>query len=259
MKTIPIILGSKTIPKELYLGFQGENEVTCFQFDFSSFINEFGRGYIGLVHSRPNDRNAYPCEFVVDGNKATWTIRQADTKYEGIGECQLTYIIDNEIKKTEIFKTRILRSLGTQGSVPQAYTAWVNQVLQAAADAQEAKDAILDMTATAEISETGDTPGVTVTKTTIDDHFNLDFNFANIKGEKGDPGKDGVTEHNLLDNLDFPNQHPIEAITGLQDALDTKLESKDLASVAFTGEMNDLKTTLPSILYCGTSTEVVDC
>lgn len=259
MKTIPIILGSKTIPKELYLGFQCENEVTSFQFDFSSFINEFGRGYIGLVHSRPYDRNAYPCEFIVDGNKATWTIHQADTKYEGIGECQLTYIVNNEIKKTEIFKTRILRSLGTQGSVPQAYTAWVNQVLQAAADAQEAKDAILDMTATAEISETGDTPGVTVTKTTIDDHFNLDFNFANIKGEKGDPGKDGVTEHNLLDNLDFPNQHPIEAIIGLQDALDTKLESKDLASVAFTGEMNDLKTTLPSILYCGTSTEVVDC
>ena len=259
MKTIPIILGSKTIPKELYLGFQGENEVTCFQFDYSNLIKEFGKGSLGLIHARPYDKHGYPCELILDGNTATWTIYQADTKYDGIGECQLTYIVDSEIKKTQIFKTKILKSIGSQGVVPQAYTAWVNQVLQAAAHAQEAKDAILDMTATAEISETGDTPGVTVTKTTIDDHFNLDFNFANIKGEKGDPGKDGVTEHNLLDNLDFPNQHPIEAIIGLQDALDTKLESKDLASVAFTGEMNDLKTTLPSILYCGTSTEVVDC
>ena len=31
-----------------------------------------------------------------------------------------------------------------------------------------------------------------------------------------------------------------------------------LSQVAFSGEMNDLRTTLPSILYCGTSTEVVD-
>lgn len=36
------------------------------------------------------------------------------------------------------------------------------------------------------------------------------------------------------------------------------LTPADLAEVAITGEMNDLKTTLPSILYCGTSTEVVD-
>ena len=30
----------------------------------------------------------------------------------------------------------------------------------------------------------------------------------------------GITEHNLLTNRDLPDQHPIGAITGLQDALD---------------------------------------
>lgn len=31
----------------------------------------------------------------------------------------------------------------------------------------------------------------------------------------------GITEHNLLSNRDIPDQHPISAITGLQEALDT--------------------------------------
>ena len=39
---------------------------------------------------------------------------------------------------------------------------------------------------------------------------------------------------------DEPDQHPIGAITGLQDALDSKLSAIDI-----------------SIIYCGTSTEVV--
>lgn len=255
MKIIPIILGSKTMPRELYIGFQGENEVTSFQFDFSSFINEFGRGYIGLVHSRPNDRNAYPCEFIIDGNKATWAIRQADTKYEGIGECQLTYIVNNEIKKTEIFKTKILRSLGTQGSVPQAYNAWVNQVLQAAADAIQARDEFLGTTATAEVDENVGIPNVVVTRTTVDGHYNFDFNFTNLKGEPGEV----ISDHSALDNRDLPNQHPIEAISGLSEELAAKANISDLSQVAFTGQMSDLLTTTPTILYCGTATEVVHC
>lgn len=36
------------------------------------------------------------------------------------------------------------------------------------------------------------------------------------------------------------------------------IDDAGLADVAFTGEMNDLKTTLPSVLNCGTSTEVVE-
>lgn len=51
----------------------------------------------------------------------------------------------------------------------------------------------------------------------------------NASFELGDPAPieatfsldvQGITEHNLLSNRDLPDQHPIDAITGLREALD---------------------------------------
>ena len=50
----------------------------------------------------------------------------------------------------------------------------------------------------------------------------------------------GTMLHDRLQNRDLPDQHPIAAITGLQDALDSKVNVIDI-----------------SVIYCGTSTEVV--
>ena len=58
-------------------------------------------------------------------------------------------------------------------------------------------------------------------------------------------------DHNKLRNRDLTDQHPIGAITGLQDILDS------LAPVAFTGAAEDLIWPNPLILYCGTASEVV--
>ena len=49
-----------------------------------------------------------------------------------------------------------------------------------------------NITATGSISEDGGNPSVTVTKTGTVDNPNLEFNFKNIKGEKGDPGADST-------------------------------------------------------------------
>lgn len=73
-----------------------------------------------------------------------------------------------------------------------------------------------------------------------------------IDGESGlDILEDGEGEKVIVDNLgtflhdelihrDYPNQHPISAIEGLEDAMSGKLSPSDI-----------------SIIYCGTSTEVV--
>ena len=63
---------------------------------------------------------------------------------------------------------------------------------QSATDAEAAKDAILNMTATAEGLPAGSTP--TVTKTEIGGIFNLAFGIpAGEKGAQGDPGTPGAT------------------------------------------------------------------
>ena len=47
------------------------------------------------------------------------------------------------------------------------------------------------ITATAEITGGTGTPSVSATKTTSDKNINFDFNFKNLKGEKGDTGEQG--------------------------------------------------------------------
>ena len=64
----------------------------------------------------------------------------------------------------------------------------------------------------------------------INSSFNLDFSLNNQSFES-DFGTlqevmvGGVTDHNELLNRDADNQHPISAITDLEDELDGKLEN----------------------------------
>ena len=64
-------------------------------------------------------------------------------------------------------------------------------------------------------------------------------------------------DHNKLRNRDLTDQHPIGAITGLQDILDSVPLTSSLAQVAFSGAAEDLIWPNPLILYCGTASEVV--
>lgn len=61
----------------------------------------------------------------------------------------------------------------------------------------------------------------------------------------------GTFDHNALDNRDMENQHPMSAITGLLEFVNS------LATVAFTGKLEDLTSDTVTILNCGTSTEVI--
>lgn len=76
-----------------------------------------------------------------------------------------------------------------QGKAEDAQAAAVS----AKNDAVAAKTAIEDMTATASVADNvPGTPSVTVTKSTISGHENLDFVFSHVKGAKGDQGAQGV-------------------------------------------------------------------
>ena len=58
---------------------------------------------------------------------------------------------------------------------------------------------------------------------------------------EGGTGGSGTMYHELLEHLDWPNQHPIEAITGLQDALNGKASADHVHSWA---SLTDKPTTL---------------
>lgn len=49
-----------------------------------------------------------------------------------------------------------------------------------------------------------------------------------------------ATSHTDLTDRDVADQHPMSAITGLEDALDAKADTADLSAVATSGDYDDL-------------------
>ena len=85
-------------------------------------------------------------------------------------------------------------------------------------------------------------------------HFNTDNDFGVVIDSIYEVVEN---DHNKLINRNLADQHPIGAITGLQDILDSVPLTSDLAQVAFTGAAEDLIWPNPLIIYCGTASEVV--
>lgn len=71
----------------------------------------------------------------------------------------------------------------------QTIEEWITEQVETV---DEDRQSIENMSATASVDNNTGTPAVTVTKTTVSDHVNLDFAFVNIKGAKGEDGADGA-------------------------------------------------------------------
>lgn len=91
----------------------------------------------------------------------------------------------------------------------------------------------------------------------IDGKVKIDSKVNGGVGISSGPIISGTKYHDKLENRQLPDQHPIEAITGLTEVLSEKVNNNELATVAFSGLLNDLTSDGFTVLYCGTSTEVI--
>lgn len=172
------------------LGVQTDSRVTEVAFDLTPLIAETGDGTAVAFHMRPTDANAYPCATYREDNLLVWQVTDSDTAIAGNGQVKVVMENDDKVINTITKSTVIFKTFASDGEVPEPYQAWVNQIIQAASDAQDAKDSIEAMTATASINDTYGTPTVAVEKTTVDNHVNLDFDFENLRGN-------GITDAEL--------------------------------------------------------------
>ena len=117
--------------KKLILGRQGENLITAIRFPIQRWIDEFGNGTFLLVHKRSQDKEAYPCATHLEGDELIWEIYSSDVEYVGDGLAQLSLLIGEKVAKSEVFHTSTLRSLDATENPPEAWRAWVDQVLEA--------------------------------------------------------------------------------------------------------------------------------
>lgn len=125
----------------LPLGKQGENLARKIQFDISRWISTFGPGTVQLLHQRSGDEAPYPVAVEREGNLAVWTVTNADTAAPGTGHTELQYYVGDALAKSETWMTKVLASLGDASETPpEAQQGWVDQVLQAGAEAAEAAE-----------------------------------------------------------------------------------------------------------------------
>ena len=131
-----ITVNVEALPVELRLGYTGENIVGQVLFDYSAWAEEFGEGTLGLVVKRSQDPLPYPALLDAQGRVAAWTLTAVETHYKGWGEGQVTYIVDDAIKKSSVFTFFIRKSLGNGTDPPDAYGQWIEQLLDLSADTQ---------------------------------------------------------------------------------------------------------------------------
>ena len=114
MRTITVT-GNETIQ----IGRRGENQAT--QIIWTNILENwrtmYGNGVVQLSVRRPNDTDPYPAACEVIGNDIMWTIQAADTAQNGAGECELSYIVDAVLVKSQTWDTMIARSLTGDGTV----------------------------------------------------------------------------------------------------------------------------------------------
>jgi hypothetical protein len=104
----------------IYLGVQGENDAEGVEFDISTWIEEYGAGLAYMYIRRQGDEATYFKTLPIVEGVAKWLFDAADTARSGEGQAQLLYVVDEVVKKTEVFITTTDRSMD-QGPGPDPY------------------------------------------------------------------------------------------------------------------------------------------
>lgn len=126
----------------LPLGHQGENEAQriIWRGLADSWARLYGEGVFALTALREGDSAPYPASLKSENGDVIWTLSNADTAKAGEGMAELTYTVGGVIAKSRTWRTVVEPSLSANGTTkpPAAYQNWVDEVLQAAADAETA-------------------------------------------------------------------------------------------------------------------------
>ena len=125
----------------LPLGRCGENLTRQIVFDISNWESLYGVGTAELIYQRPTDERPYIMEITREKSRIHWKITAEHTAVEnGYGKCELRYYVDDVLKKSKTWSTRVDPALDTPSETipPSSEQGWVEQVLRAAEQTETA-------------------------------------------------------------------------------------------------------------------------
>lgn len=111
------------------IGHSGENEVVRVQFPLDEFEAEFPNGRASLYVQRFGDKDAYPAVIDIEGPSAYWTITSADSAKPGHVRCELQWIVDDIIVKSDIYGFYLLKAIDVGQEPPDEPTKlWTDRI-----------------------------------------------------------------------------------------------------------------------------------
>ena len=115
----------------ILLGKQLENKVSTVTFDFSAWMEEYGRGTIIALIVRPTTKESYPARLIVEDTTATLIVTQTELEFSGYGCVELQYTFDDSIVRSETWTTYVTPSVAVkEGEVPSGYESWVQSLTE---------------------------------------------------------------------------------------------------------------------------------
>lgn len=132
-----------TTPFPIAIGYSGEHNVDAVIFDFSPWAEQFGTGVLTLILNRPTDAEPYPIALEAVAGSETqvmWTITNTDTAMTGVGQAQLMYSVDNQIRKSCCFDVYVGKSITGSVDPGDPYQTWLEKMIAERIEAEQAAE-----------------------------------------------------------------------------------------------------------------------
>lgn len=124
-----MITRDATLKYRNLLGHYKENNAVRLRFDLTKFEKDFPGGKGRCFAQRHGETSRYPVELTIDGNSAYWTVTESDVSIPGNGRCELEWLVDDTVVKSEIYGTMVLDSLKDGPEPPDAAgKAWYEKI-----------------------------------------------------------------------------------------------------------------------------------
>lgn len=183
--TIPV---QDVAGKTVYMGVFTTFNARSVTFDFSAWAAALGDGTFSVSLLRPGGTTPYAVAgLTIDGTRATWTFDATDTAYAGYGRAFLSYVTADAMDMTVDFDVYIAQNSAPSGDTPpDPLETWYQQMLEAAAQAQNAAQSAAQSADTAqhaaEMFPAGGTAGQILAKAS---DANYDTYWINNEGGGG--------------------------------------------------------------------------
>lgn len=128
------------------MGFVGENLYRRVIIDCRAAFDEYPDAVPGLS-VRPPKGDLYPGIVTRDGDAVVWEITDSDLVYPGDGEIQLSFTVDNVVKRSDTGNTRICRSIVPTGRAPSPIDKWMDKANAALDEVNQAIEDLPDTVA----------------------------------------------------------------------------------------------------------------